>query len=127
MLRNPRHDVEVSRRPTSPARASPARDPDLHAILCPSWNPDLDLPVPAYPAVAAADRARLLDDPAFPPTPGTRRREREKPLVPALHASTPTLRTRQRRSSGPPPCPCTRRTSPRQAHQPASLHLSRHR
>src|SRR5687768_13141241 len=99
MLLDPRHDVEVSCRPTSPARASPARDPDLHAILRPGRNPDLDLPVPAHPAVAAADRARLLDDPALPPTPGTRRREREKPLVSALHAPTPTLRTRQRRSS----------------------------
>src|ERR671912_524645 len=84
---------------TTPTRVPPARDPALHAILRPGRNPDLALPVPAHPAVAAADRTRLLDDPALPPTPGTRRREREKPLVSALHAPTPTLRTRQRRTS----------------------------
>src|SRR5215213_6128008 len=99
MLLDPRHDVEVSGWPTPPARASPARYPDLHAVLRPGRYPDLDLPVPSPPAVATAHRARLLDDPTFPPTPQARRREREKSLVSALHAPTPTLRTRHGRSS----------------------------
>src|SRR5215203_6777046 len=104
MLLDPRHDVEVSGRPTSPPRASPAWDPDLHAVLRPSRYPDLDLPVPAQPAVAATDRARLLDDPALTPAPGTRRREREKPLVTALHSPATTLGTRQRHSPGSRTC-----------------------
>src|SRR5215211_101280 len=105
MLLDPRHDIEVSRRPTSPARASPARDPNLHAVPRPGRYPDLDLPAPAHPAATPAHLARLLDDPALTPTPQARRREREKPLVTVLYPPATTLGTRQRRSPRSRPRP----------------------
>src|SRR5215210_7851156 len=106
MLLHERLYVEVPRRPAALAGVPPAGDPDLHLVPGPGRYPDLDLPRPAYPAHSPTHLTGLLDDPTLAPAPGTRRREREKPLVPTLYPPATTIGTRPRhRSWGSPRAP----------------------